>query len=867
MKKILLFIILLIPFIVYGESCNQDDIVIDNFTMTDLNGSVREKVDGFAEGKTINLNLNLYDVGDYAEYSFTIKNVSSSDYYFDENSLISGSNYVDYEFVYDDDSSVIKAGEEKNVKLKVIYKNQVPSDLLVGGVLDDSNILSLNLSNRELIDFVVNPNTKDLIIICFVILIIFGILLFFLIKNRKSFKPLLLIIGLFVFIPIYAYAICRCEIEVDSKIFIKDKDAEFDVGYTVNNKIRSLINYDDFDYYADHAFKRSTTLPDSVKELADSCTFDDTVDEQEFEEFLNNNYYDIYYYIVRLGGVDDNGETIYLSIDSLYGTILEEFTLSSLTEDIIKDKELYFKNYFSDAFTFEFYDTGEFLYFVYDEDSKRLVQVSEDEQQDFINKKLLEKYLEEKNSCSNLINSKDSFYDIYVWYDESNQDLYYYTDSEILYLNENAISTFANLYDFSDFTDLKYVNTSRVKNMHSIFAGDYKFTDFSFLEDWDTSNVVNMNNMFSGTGLTNLDFLANWDISNLKNMYSMFNYASNLVDISALSNWDISNVEDIAWIFCGTDIDSVDAVKDWDISNVKDISGVFDHTYISSIVNLSGWNTSNVTKMIATFRNNRLLNLDGIENWDTSNVIDMDDLFGNSEIIDISAISGWDVSKVQNMHALFRGARQLTSLDAIAGWNTKSVLNMEQAFGDMSLLTSTSFIADWDTSNVVDIDVIFSGCSSLTDVSGLEDFEVDSVKFARSIFSDSGISDFTAIKDWKLSNVVDYTNMFNKTKITNLDFLENWDVSNAENIRYMFGNCKNLIDISGIANWNVSNVTDMSGLFFDSKNISNSNVINDWDIRKVTNFQNMFKNVNNKPNFTQVQGTWSYDGTFIPDNS
>lgn len=80
-----------------------------------------------------------------------------------------------------------------------------------------------------------------------------------------------------------------------------------------------------------------------------------------------------------------------------------------------------------------------------------------------------------------------------------------------------------------------------------------------------------------------------------------------------------------------------------------------------------------------------------------------------------------------------------------------------------------------------------------------------------------------------------------------------------------FQDCSKLTNIEPIRYWDVSNVKNMKNAFRDMKELQDASAINNWKIESVTNFQEMFRNTPGKPTFTNVNGTFSGNGTFVKD--
>ena len=249
MKYIKYFLLFLfIPFIALAEECDINNIVISSIEPISINGNLIEKTEASVEGQKINLDLKVYEEGDSIEYRVVLNNTSNEDYYFDENSLKQNNEYMSYEFIYDDNSNIIKPKEEKELIIRVTYKNKVQEESNNGSINKTNNI-TLNLSNKNtLIDpayrMIENPNTNDKILLITVILgvTLVTIAIMKCIKKRKFVKSLLIFLPLLMIIPITVHAICKCNIELESKIEIKNVSPIFDAIEKASNEENSCIS-------------------------------------------------------------------------------------------------------------------------------------------------------------------------------------------------------------------------------------------------------------------------------------------------------------------------------------------------------------------------------------------------------------------------------------------------------------------------------------------------------------------------------------------------------------------------------------------------------------------------------------------------
>ena len=227
MKKFILPILLFLMFIplyVNAETCDTDKITIDNITIENKSNNVEEIEEATANGKNINLNLSMSEVGDSIEYKFIVKNDSNEDYELDKNSFNLSSDYIEYTLDTEDDTNIVKANSSKVVSLKVNYANELPDDAFESGTYNDNKSMTLNLSTGDIInvpDTLKNPNTgvQSYILILFLILLI-SITAYVILKKKKYAKFMILII---VMVPIGVYALCKCEISIESNIIIKQQ--------------------------------------------------------------------------------------------------------------------------------------------------------------------------------------------------------------------------------------------------------------------------------------------------------------------------------------------------------------------------------------------------------------------------------------------------------------------------------------------------------------------------------------------------------------------------------------------------------------------------------------------------------------------
>ena len=166
MKKqlLVLLLILLIPFVVNAETCDTNKISISSITIKEKNGEVEELESATANGKNINLNLSMLNVGDNIEYKVVIKNESNEDYKLDINDFNISSDFINYSISSDDNSNIVKANSSETIYLKVEYKNEVPEEKYESGKFNDNKNLTFNLSSdntNSIQELIRNPITSS----------------------------------------------------------------------------------------------------------------------------------------------------------------------------------------------------------------------------------------------------------------------------------------------------------------------------------------------------------------------------------------------------------------------------------------------------------------------------------------------------------------------------------------------------------------------------------------------------------------------------------------------------------------------------------------------------------------------------------
>ena len=290
--KYLLIFLLFIPFIVLAEDCDIDNISIESIELESINGGTLEVEEPVINDKNINLNLKMFNKDDSITYKLIINNNGNDDFYVDEDSFSSDSEYINYIINTEDDSNIVKANSSKIFNLTIKYIEEVDLSLFNSTTYKIPSSLSFTM-NKEInepdtiIEKIINPITSVNNPIMLIIVIIVSVLIGYLvIRNRVIInRYMIFIIGIGIFIPVMVYAICNCNIKIDANIEI---EKHFNgTGTIYSNKIFLTLPYSNVDFNMS-SMKEMTSIPkwcmnDKLFEDGGSyCNFDS-------EEDCNNN--------------------------------------------------------------------------------------------------------------------------------------------------------------------------------------------------------------------------------------------------------------------------------------------------------------------------------------------------------------------------------------------------------------------------------------------------------------------------------------------------------------------------------------------------------------------------------------------------
>ena len=550
MKKyivLLLLTITLLPILVQAE---DKSIVLKSISLNEKSDNVVEVSPATIKDNKLLVDFKMYEVGDYIEYKIKVQNNSRETLEVDESRLLPSVNYIKYSV--DSNSKSIKAGEEKDILLKITYQNKV----------ENGDYFSAKYINQDKIPLVfksptiINPETIRNIL---PILLIIGIMIGYSIYNKKKINLskamiLLLLLGL---IP-YTTSALEEEIIIESNIMIR-----------------------------------------KVKPTA--CTFDGEM--VQGAEYVNGQYTYRYMQEKNSGANWSNIEA-----DGWGVTLTDKDSTEAVTSTVcstINDKPLVstqsmFGNSKTSSIDTSSFDTSEVISMqqmflnvpnIIELDTSYLdTSKVTDMTAMFASSRGLTELDLSGFDTSKVINMYAMFASCNLTsLDVSNFETFNVTNMQAMFAGNNYL-TELNLNSFY---------TSKVTNMSTMFDGCISLTNLD-ITHFDTSSVNNMSSMFSGcNSLTNLD-ITHFDTQNVTNMQSMFRGCSNLTNLD-LSNFDTQNVTSMGEMFSGcSGLTSVDA-SSFNTSIVTSMFNMFSYCNALTSLDLSSFDTSNVTNMSQMF--------------------------------------------------------------------------------------------------------------------------------------------------------------------------------------------------------------------------------------------------------------------------
>ena len=305
-------------------------------------------------------------------------------------------------------------------------------------------------------------------------------------------------------------------------------------------------------------------------------------------------------------------------------------------------------------------------------------------------------------SAINVEDPDASDYEIKAWYNTADQAVYYYTEPNTVFLNENSKGMF-QWFTKMETIDLAGFDTSKVTTMNTMFYSMYSLKNID-VSGFNTSKVTDMYAMFDQSGVIEELNLSNFDTSNVTNMGYMF-FGSAKIRKLDLTNFDTSKVTNMYGMFeAMTDVGEIKFGTNFNTRNVTNMGRMFSRTSSIQQLDLSHFNTGNVTAMNDMFSlMTSLTQINFGANFDTSNVTDMTGMFYQSTSLVNLDLSHFNTRKVKSMNSMFSQMSGLTILD-ISNFETPSLEDAGSMFaidpGFSDNLEKIYVNQDFDTSKL-----------------------------------------------------------------------------------------------------------------------------------------------------------------------
>ncbi|MBP3799372.1 MAG: BspA family leucine-rich repeat surface protein, partial [Bacilli bacterium] len=383
-------------------------------------------------------------------------------------------------------------------------------------------------------------------------------------------------------------------------------------------------------------------------------------------------------------------------------------------------------------------------------------------------------------TSANIVSTSDSYYPIYAWF--NNGTLYYYSESQELYMNSYAYAMFRELTKAVSI-DLSGISTKLTTEMSAMFLYDDKLATLD-LSNFDTSKVRQMQSMFhSCASLQELD-LSSFDLTSITNSGTMFNgmtalkrlktpevipsgkrvvLSKLLVDASGNEYTELNSTTPTeTWLYVPATFSSGTEFN----AKIKQLAGNNGATYETENTNITSIVRTNTLSITPT----------------SSNIVSTSDSYypiytwyNNGVIYYYSEANNLYMNKTATR--MFTNLKSVTGIDLSTISTVKSTIFYELFYNDINL--ETIDVSHFNTSNVTDMQRMFRNCSKIETLN-LSNFNTAKVTDMRMMFSGCSSLETLNISSFRTPNVVYMNGMFTYTKLQTLD-LSNFDMTKVTN--------------------------------------------------------------------------------------
>ena len=377
------------------------------------------------------------------------------------------------------------------------------------------------------------------------------------------------------------------------------------------------------------------------------------------------------------------------------------------------------------------------------------------------------------------VSTTDSDLPIYLWYDQVQKTIFWWSNADTVYINEDSNHMLANINDNSTLVqliDMRGINTSRMKNAHHMFWTKEGLTKHIDLSEFDTSNLEDVGYMFSTP-------------------YETVSTAQ--IDPIDFSHFNTSKVKIMTGIFAGSYLPSID-IRNFDTRNVVDMQYTFAGLKNVKHLDLHGFDVSKVNNIGAIFSGNPTLVSLNLANWQLDSIHAMDSLFAGMHALTDLNLTGFTTKNVTDMHHMFNECHALTSLD-LSSFDTRNVTDMNNMFRDNLALKNLN-LSSFNTSNVTNMKEMFrhDGVIYPLDVSTFDTRKVTNMDgmFYWTLMSPENAT--LDISNFDTRSLTSALGMFNYTKAKTIYASDQFNVNNvAPHPHEMFITNTNLVGGNG----------------------------------------------------------------------
>ncbi len=437
---------------------------------------------------------------------------------------------------------------------------------------------------------------------------------------------------------------------------------------------------------------------------------------------------------------------------------------------------------------------------------------------------------------------------VYLWFEDKGVEerewtLYYYSDSDVIYTNEDSSYMFSWLSSLIEL-DLNLFNTSSTTNMEGMFKGVKSLSNLD-LSNFKTEKVTNMVSMFEGCeSLEELD-LSRFDTSKVESMEKMFYNCKSLKNLD-LSNFNTENVTNIASMFEGCEsLEELD-LSSFDTSSVQDVEQMFyQASKLKTVYASDLFDVEDVTSY-----DNMFFGATQLEWWYWTKVLQMwvyDNTYARidkpgqlwyfTEDIpsDKTILLPWSVFNI-TLKNLWNNRSDIYNKDfvdsTIRKFEKASELTTEYTTWIISVPLSKYPVYAWYDDNdetiyyYTEADEIYLNPDSsrmfhqftVLENINTSEFNTSEVENMRGMFNKAYNLETLDLSNFDTSNVTTMQSMFNECKTLKELDLRSFDTSEVENMQAMFNNANNLETIYVSNNFSTDNIIDTSAAMFLNNN-------------------------------------------------